>query len=323
MRSPEFWAKNSIISRFLSPLGFVYGYAVAARSRRIKPVRIDCPVVCVGNLVAGGAGKTPVALAVADRLIELGYAPHFLTRGYGGSITGPQLVDLVRHTATNVGDESILLARQAPTWVSQDRVAGAKAANLAGADVIVMDDGFQNHALRKDLSLVVIDGGYGFGNGRVMPAGPLREFQHDGLLRADAIVVIGSISERTAAILPEDIPVFEASVVPNSKLRYDHSQVLAFAGIGLPDKFYATLLATGIHVIETRSFPDHHHYSAGEIRELKSAASRYGAKLVTTEKDFVRLSPAAAQDVESFPISIEWNDCAAFELFLSQVLDDG
>ena len=211
MRAPAFWSEDSFISRLLSPIGCAYGYAAAARSRRAKPASVNRPVICIGNLVAGGAGKTPIALAVADRLLTRGLEPHFLTRGYGGRIAGPQRVEPDEHRAKDVGDEALLLARRATTWISRDRAAGAQAAEHDGADIVVMDDGLQNHSLFKDLSLVVIDGAYGIGNGRVMPAGPLREFWQNGLARADGIVVLGTVSKKTAAILPETVPVFEAS----------------------------------------------------------------------------------------------------------------
>jgi len=323
MRSPEFWIEDSILSRLLSPIGCAYGYAAAVISRRARPFHIDHPVVCVGNLVAGGAGKTPIALSVADQFLKHGYSPQFLTRGYGGNIAGPERVDLTRHTAADVGDEALLLARRAPTWVSHNRIAGALAAESSGADIIVMDDGLQNHELRKDLSLVVIDGGYGIGNGRVMPAGPLREFQRDGLSRADAIVLVGPISDRTSAIVTADLPVFEVSVIPVGEVADDGRKVVAFAGIGLPNKFYATLRAAGVQIVETRSFPDHHVYSESDIAELKATALCHGAKLVTTEKDFVRLNPSATQDIEAFPISVEWRDRDAFQFILSRILGDG
>lgn len=319
MRSPKFWAYRSIVSWFLSPIGSAFGYAAALRARCVHSFQINHPVICVGNLVAGGAGKTPIAISIADRLHSLGYTPHFLTRGYGGSIIGPECVDLGRHTAIEVGDESLLLARLAPTWVSRNRVTGALAAEAAGADVIVMDDGFQNHDLKKDISLVVIDGVYGMGNGRVIPAGPLREFPDHGLSRADAIVVIGPISESTSAALPENIPIFKASIVPADKQIEGSSRVVAFAGIGFPEKFYASLLTAGAEIIETRSFPDHYFYSKQDIIKLKSTASKHDAKLVTTEKDFARLDASDAQGIDTLPVSVEWQDRTAFDDFLTRI----
>lgn len=323
MQAPAFWSEDSIVSRLLSPIGCAYGYAAAARSRRARPAHIDRPVICIGNLVAGGAGKTPVALAIAERLSMRDLKPHFLTRGYGGRIAGPQRVEPSRHGAADVGDEALLLARCATTWISRDRAAGARAAERDGADVIVMDDGLQNHGLAKDLSLVVIDGEYGLGNGRVMPAGPLREFRQDGLARADGVVVLGSISAKTAAILPDAIPVFEASLVPVGDFGKEAPEVVAFAGIGRPGKFYDTLSDAGAQVVATRSFPDHHVYTTREIADLKALASRHNASLVTTEKDFVRLDPDIATEIEAFPVSVQWRDPGQFDHFLMQVTSNG
>ena len=323
MRAPAFWSEDSFISRLLSPIGCAYGYAAAARSRRAKPARVNRPVICIGNLVAGGAGKTPVALAVAERLSTRGLKPHFLTRGYGGRIVGPHRVEPDRHRAADVGDEALLLAQRATTWISQDRAAGAQAAERDGADIIVMDDGLQNHGLVKDLSLVVIDGAYGIGNGRVMPAGPLREFRQDGLARADGIVVLGAVSGKTAAILPDSVPVFEASLVPTGDFGKDGAAVVAFAGIGRPSKCFDTLSASGAQVIENRSFPDHHVYAKSEIAALKSLAARHGATLVTTEKDFIRLDPNAAAGIEAFPVSVEWQNPDRFDDFLAEAVSNG
>ena len=323
MRAPAFWSEDSFISRLLSPIGCAYGYAAAARSRRAKPARVNRPVICIGNLVAGGAGKTPVALAVAERLSTRGLKPHFLTRGYGGRIVGPHRVEPDRHRAADVGDEALLLAQRATTWISQDRAAGAQAAERDGADIIVMDDGLQNHGLVKDLSLVVIDGAYGIGNGRVIPAGPLREFRQDGLARADGIVVLGAVSGKTAAILPDSVPVFEASLVPTRDFGKDGAAVVAFAGIGRPSKFFDTLSASGAQVIENRSFPDHHLYAKSEIAALKSLAARHGATLVTTEKDFIRLDPNAAAGIEAFPVSVQWRNLERFDDFLTEAFSNG
>ena len=323
MRAPAFWSEDSFISRLLSPIGCAYGYAAAARSRRAKPARVNRPVICIGNLVAGGAGKTPVALAVAERLSTRGLKPHFLTRGYGGRIVGPHRVEPDRHRAADVGDEALLLAQRATTWISQDRAAGAQAAERDGADIIVMDDGLQNHGLVKDLSLVVIDGAYGIGNGRVIPAGPLREFRQDGLARADGIVVLGAVSGKTAAILPDSVPVFEASLVPTGDFGKDGAAVVAFAGIGRPSKFFDTLSASGAQVIENRSFPDHHLYAKSEIAALKSLAARHGATLVTTEKDFIRLDPNAAAGIEAFPVLVQWRNLDRFDDFLTEAFSNG
>jgi len=213
MRAPEFWHSDNWASRLLEPLGSVYAWAVARRLAEAKEYRPAVPVICVGNIVTGGAGKTPVCLALVERLRARGRHPHLLTRGYGGTEVGPRAVDSVRHDATRVGDEALLLAAHAPTWVARWRPDGAVAAVEMGADILVMDDGFQNPTMVKDLSLVVVDGGYGFGNGRVMPAGPCRESIRAGLARADAVVLIGDDRAGVACGLG-DLPVLRARLVP-------------------------------------------------------------------------------------------------------------
>ncbi len=274
-------------------------------------------MICVGNISVGGAGKTPTAIALARMLVALGRSPHFLTRGYRGREAGPLRVDVERHDFKAVGDEPLLLARAAPTWVARDRAAGAKAAVAAGADCIVMDDGFQNPALVKDLSLVVVDGGYGFGNGRVLPAGPLREPIAAGMARADAVVLIG---DDTAEARPHCAgkPVFEARIVPNAAgARFAGKKVVAFCGIGRPDKFFATLKGLGAELAEAIPFPDHHAFSESDIMLACEIASERGAVPVTTEKDFVRLPAEARRMVEALAIRVEWATPAAVEARLA------
>src|SRR5690242_5245426 len=238
--TPEFWAHRGLLSTVLEPAAWVYGQAAAARQRWTTPWRAPVPVICVGNLVAGGAGKTPVALSLAQRLAKRGRRVHILSRGYGGRSPGPLAVDPARHTAADVGDEPLLLAEVAPTWVARDRVAGAKAAIAAGAELLLLDDGFQNPTFAKDLSLVVVDGGYGLGNGRVLPAGPLREPLPRGLARADAIVLMGEDSAGVAPITAEK-PLCRARLVPENPGEVAGRTVVAFAGIGRPEKFFATV----------------------------------------------------------------------------------
>jgi tetraacyldisaccharide 4'-kinase len=277
--------------------------------------------VCVGNFVAGGAGKTPVALAIADWYLTKGLSPHFLTRGYGGRLVGPLQVDLQTHGAADVGDEALLLARKAPTWISRARPAGAKAAIASGADLVIMDDGFQNPGLYKDLSMVVVDGGYCIGNGRVIPAGPLREFLKDGLLRADAMVILG---QNRAFELTANMPIIDASLVPDAtSLLPDSRPIVAFAGIGRPQKFFNTLSEMGFEIAVAKTFLDHHPYSDREISALKLLALENGARLVTTEKDFVRLDPANAEGIEVVRITVEWGDAAVINRILSTVISNG
>ena len=324
MRAPDFWAGDGVLARSLAPLGM--GYHLAGRLRRAlaRPASVGVPVVCVGNLVAGGAGKTPVALALVEALGARGRKVQCLTRGYGGRVSGPHRVDPARDTAARVGDEALLLARAAPTWVARDRAAGARAAAAAGAEVIVMDDGFQNPSLAKDLSLVVIDGAYGFGNGRVMPAGPLRETVPGGLARAEAVVVLGPERRDLGARLdarPDGGPaLLTARLAPRpGSERLAGRMVLAFAGIGRPEKFFATLADLGAKVVETRAFPDHHAYAPAEIESLRARAAALDACAVTTEKDAVRLSSELREGIEVLAVAVEWREPEALDALLDRV----
>jgi tetraacyldisaccharide 4'-kinase len=278
----------------LWPVGAIYGAVTAYRMKQ-PGAAAGVPVICIGNLTAGGTGKTPAALVVAQLLAAAGRKPFVLSRGYGGALAGPVQVDQARHRAQDVGDEPLLLARVAPTIVSRDRLAGAEFARAAGADVIVMDDGLQNPSLAKDLSVVVVDGGRGVGNGLSIPAGPLRAPFKRQLDRAQAVLVIGegdAAEPVVAAARDRALAIFRGRLEPDpqevAKLRA--RPVLAFAGIGNPEKFYATLREAGIDVRVRRSFADHHRYRRSEARELIRTCEREGLVPVTTEKDRVRLS---------------------------------
>lgn len=291
MRAPEFWARRTPLAHALAPLGFAYGLGARWRRTLVQPRSVAVPVICVGNLTVGGAGKTPTALALAALLRGLGVRPHYLTRGYGGRLAGPVQVDPEVHTAADVGDEPLLLAADAPCWVSRDRVAGAEAAVAAGAQAIVMDDGLQNPRLRKSLSMVVIDGASGFGNGFVLPAGPLREFVTDGMARVQALVLVGPVSpatERVVARTAGNRPVLAAEFVVDAR-ELAGQRVLPFAGIARPEKFFASLAALGCEVVATAAFADHHPYREEEIAALRQQAAALGAALATTAKDHVRL----------------------------------
>ena len=311
MRAPEFWKKPGPLALLLAPLGWIYGASVARKARHAAPYKSSARVICIGNLTAGGSGKTPVAMAVAEQLIARGKKVFFLTRGYGGSQAGPLLVK--GQSADVVGDEALLLARIAPTIVSRDRAAGARLAEAQGAEVIVMDDGHQNFSLRKDLSLVVVDGASGFGNGLMIPAGPLRESVAQGLARADAVIVMNDGSEERSdedgrapkrARGSPDLgsfagPVLRAHLAPEDNV-FRGKRVFAFAGIGRPEKFVETLRAAGVIVTDSQFFADHHPYSTAEIAALRRRAA--GALLVTTEKDFARLDKALAAGIEYLPV---------------------
>ncbi|MGO1080502.1 tetraacyldisaccharide 4'-kinase [Inquilinus sp. CA228] len=324
MKTPGFWYRPEATpaARLLAPAGALYDLASRLRRALIKPQRAPVPVICVGNLVAGGAGKTPVALALARRLAEIGIAVHVLSRGHGGSLAGPVRVDPERHKATEVGDEPLLLARAAPAWVSRDRPAGARAAASAGAQLILMDDGFQNPSLAKDLSLLVVDG-MGFGNGRILPAGPLRERPAHGLARADALVTMGPDRAGIGALAARHgLPALAARLVPSPEdaARLRGRKVLAFAGIGRPEKFFATLAELGAEIVGAVPFPDHHAYTPDEVMRLVETAQERGAVPVTTEKDLVRLPPEARPMVEALRVDLAWDDPAAVDAVLEPVV---
>jgi tetraacyldisaccharide 4'-kinase len=294
MQAPGFWwRKSGAAAALLSPLAAIYG-SVAARRLAQSGERTGVPVICIGNPTVGGAGKTPTAIAVARMLISAGERPAFLTRGFGGRLAGPVIVE-PSHAAAEVGDEPLLLARVAPTVVSRDRVAGARHAIAAGATTIVMDDGFQNPWLAKDLSILVIDGTRGIGNGHVIPAGPLRAPLAPQLGRAHAILIVG---DGAGALPATNLPTFHARLAPDRAAlgALAGRRVLAFAGIGDPQKFFATLAAAGINPQIQRGFADHHRYRADEAAALLAEAERHGLALVTTEKDLARLQgdPALA-----------------------------
>nr|WP_247892658.1 tetraacyldisaccharide 4'-kinase [Azospirillum melinis] len=304
----------------LAPLGALYGLAGRRRIAGTVPRKVGVPVVCVGNLVAGGAGKTPVGLALIAALQVRGVAVHALTRGHGGREAGPLAVDPGCHTAADVGDEALLLAGATPCWVARDRLAGAERAVAAGAEAIVMDDGFQNPALHKDLSLIVADGAVGFGNGRLVPAGPLRERVAEGLARADALVILGE-DRHGLAVLAGGRPVLAARLEPDPEAaaRLAGRDVLAFAGIGRPEKFFATLEALGARIAERVPFADHHPYRPAEVVALIDRAATLGALPVTTAKDAVRLPPELRAKIAVLPVSVRWADESALAALLTHV----
>lgn len=285
MKTPKFWLHNGILSLILAPISFVYGAVTQGRIRFGKPYHAGAKVICVGNITAGGVGKTPVAMALAERYLAEGKRVFFVTRGYKGKLKNI-VVDLARHTPEETGDEARLLAQVAPTIIAPKRDIGAKMAVEMGAEVIIMDDGFQNPRLYKDESWLVFDGTVGIGNGKIIPAGPLRETLAEGEKRADRIIIMGE--DKTGLAARCSLPVYYGRL---EALPCDIPQqrVLAFAGIGHPEKFYQTLREQGYEVVQTRDFPDHYAYTAADIEDLQRAAAADGLALITTEKDFVKL----------------------------------
>jgi len=311
MRAPDFWQRPGLRAKLLSPLGILYGASVARKARTATPWRAPVPVICVGNLTAGGSGKTPVAITIAQLLAARGAKVFFLTRGYGGREKGPLLV--AGHNAAQVGDEALLLAEHAPTIVARDRAAGARLAVAQGAGVIVMDDGHQNFSLAKDVSLVVVDGQSGFGNRHVIPAGPLREPVAQGLARADAVIVMGLGNPNLGNFVK---PVLRAQLRADGAAFKDQ-KVFAFAGIGRPEKFIDSLKSVGALVTGTRFFPDHHPYRATEIAALRRDAG--DALLVTTEKDLVRLDATTAQGIVMLKVAATFSDPRLLDSLLPPV----
>jgi tetraacyldisaccharide 4'-kinase len=326
MREPAFWYRpSSLLSQLLAPLGALYG-AIAARRLMRTGLRAGVPVICVGNYGLGGAGKTPTVMALAGILRSLGETPVVLSRGYGGRLHGPLQVDAHRHTAADVGDEPLMMARTIPVIVSRQRTAGVAPARALGASVILLDDGFQNPALAKDISLIVIDAARGVGNKRVFPAGPLRAPLPEQLSRTDALVVVGpgAAADGVAANISAGGLVLRAKLVPDnaSVAALRGRRVCAFAGIGDPARFFRSLRACGIDVAAERAFSDHHPFSQRDVAELQEVAARDGLALVTTEKDLARLSnseslAAFARAVVPFAVTLAFDDEPALRSFLA------
>ena len=311
MRAPEFWQRDSWQARLLAPAAGLYDLAGRWRARVTTPSRAPVPVICVGNLSTGGTGKTPVALAIGTHLIVHGARVAFLSRGYGGAERGPVIVDPTRHRASDVGDEPLLLAALAPTIVARDRAAGARLAVSSGAEIIVMDDGLQNPGLAKSLAIVVVDGETGFGNGRVFPAGPLRESLARGMSRADLFVIMGADRHALGTSLGRHAPVVQARLEPEPAPQLAGARCVAFAGIGRPEKFFATLESLGAQLVERISFPDHHPYRTDEAEQLLARARNLDARAVTTAKDRVRLPAALHAQIDVVTVRALFDPAAA------------
>lgn len=321
MRAPGFWFtppdRPGLLPRLLAPLGQLYA-AATARRLRLPGYTPRIPVICVGNLTAGGAGKTPTVIALIERLSARGRAVQVVSRGHGGRLSGPVRVDALRHRAMEVGDEPLLLSAFAPVWVAKDRATGVRAAEVAGAEVILLDDGFQNPAVKPSVGLVVVDAARGFGNGRCLPAGPLREPVATGLARADLVLTIGSAEARAR------FDQLWGQVIRRPRLLgvlhplqmgmdWRGERVLAFAGIADPSRFFASLRAEGAELVRGEALADHEPLSETLLRRLESEAAAAGAQLVTTEKDAARLPPHWRAKVLTLVVRLQVEDWAPMD----------
>lgn len=322
LRAPAFWFRGRWLGALLSPISAIVA-AVTARRVAREGWQSPVPVICCGNVTVGGAGKTTLVLDLAQRLMARGLSVHVLLRGYGGSVRGPHRVRAT-NTVAEVGDEALLLVGVAPTWIGSDRAASARAAVAEGAAVLLMDDGLQNPTLRKDFSLLVIDGATGFGNGRVLPAGPLREPVAAGAARCHAAVLIGDDRTGAVSLLPPGLPVLRAALVQGPEIgALRGRRVLAFAGIARPDKFFDPLADAGLVVVMRRPFPDHHLYSRREFETVLEQADRLDAVPVTTPKDAVRLPPDIRPNVHVVGVGLQWEDEDALDRLIRQMIDRG
>ncbi|MDR0695783.1 MAG: tetraacyldisaccharide 4'-kinase [Holosporales bacterium] len=312
LKAPRFWSeKDSTLARYLKPVSDVYTAVASMRLNSVKPERLQIPVICVGNIVIGGSGKTPVVELVCNILKSNASKPHIISSGYGGYIKNVVMVDATMHTHLQVGDEPMMLSTVAPTWIGQNKANAGKAAELAGADVLVMDDGMQNNSLEKDLQVLVIDSLQWFGNEHVFPAGPLRESIRSGLKKADVVIIIGESDkalEETIWSNSPDVPVCHAKMHVKRHVNVPNNRVLGFCGLGYPSKFRNTLISEGYDLVDFVSFPDHHRYTISELQRLISTARNVDASLITTMKDYVKIPEVLRVNISILEISLRIDD---------------
>ncbi|MFC7291093.1 tetraacyldisaccharide 4'-kinase [Hirschia litorea] len=314
MQEPAFWRERDRTSRdaaplvrsLLTPFSMLYAWVGQRRIDRTEPEAVGIPVICIGNLTVGGAGKTPLTTYLRDNLLaEENIRVATLSRGYGGNLKDPVRVDVDQHTAAAVGDEPLMMATTGESWVGKNRLATAEAMEHAGVDLILLDDGYQNPTLAKSASILVIDSAAPFGNAFVFPKGPLREPIEQGIQRADIVVLLGD------GPVPTEIggfagPIMRARIVPREAPA--PGKYIAFAGIGRPEKFFDTLKSfPDVEVVEGISFPDHHVYSKGDLSYLRQLARARVATLITTEKDYVRLGEDQRGKIHTLNVTISFD----------------
>lgn len=326
-KTPDFWfpenpSSSSVTANLLRPISALYALGHKIKTATTNEQSVSIPVLCIGNITAGGSGKTPTAIALHHLIIKEGLAknPFFLTRGYGGRIKGHELVQPEHHSVKDTGDEPQILAKHSKTVISANRYLGAKLAHDLGADIILMDDGFQNKTLHKDISFLAIDGTRGLGNGLLIPAGPLREPISEALKRAHAIILIGEDRHRVLSTLPQTLPVFMATL-RGCYAGDTPRPFVAFAGIGNPQKFFRTLKESSVNPAAFHAYADHHPYSDTDMAFLLSEAQKHKAILITTEKDHQRIPDAYRSQIEIFPVRLEWQDENAMIEFLKEHID--
>ncbi len=325
MQAPKFWQKSdklSIASIMLLPLALIYKNIGLMRQKLANQYKANIPVICIGNIIAGGVGKTPVALYLGQYLKEKYVNIHYLSRGYGAKLSGVIKVDINNHSAIDVGDEPLLLAEIATTWIAKNRVDGVKAAVASGADIIIMDDGFQNPYLYKDLSLVVVDAAVGFGNGKIIPSGPLRETIKNGLSRADGVILIGDDEMPNELLKFDSDKIYHAILKPDIDWLNNDGDYIAFAGIGRPSKFFSSLKSAGVKISRCYSYGDHYNYKNSDLEYLRKKAKQYLAKLITTKKDILRISKHQRKDIAVFPIMLYCHDNENLHRQINKILTD-
>jgi len=316
MKTPKFWKNKNLISTLLSPLGEIYAFATKQKIKNGKFPKLDVPVICIGNLSAGGTGKTPISISICKILQENGFNPCFITRGYGGKAKDLYIKKDEEIDPVLAGDEPLLLSKIADVSINADRYKAGTKAIQTGADILVLDDGFQNPSLFKDKSFIVIDGKYGFGNQMPIPSGPLREKIADGLQRADAIIVVGEDKKDLNKLAEKyNLEFFNGFVTP-VKPKTSNKNIIAFAGIGHPEKLYKSLEELGYNIKHKFDFPDHHYYNDDEIEKIINLSKNENLDIFTTTKDFTKIDAKHKSLLNILDIEIEWKNKNKLKKFL-------